>query len=135
MITHGGCHSYKREILDGVHQPWHVYRLALFGEHADIGPQTTSYKSARGEIDGVGYIKGGMHLPGFHTSTVNGTASLSFDTPIKWQNASIEAAGGLVYNASLPGLNSVSVLDFKGNFRSMNGPFIVHLENPLVSIS
>ena len=52
MITAGLTVSYKRDLLQGVHQPDDVYKMALYTEDAELSPATTHY-TATEEVDEV----------------------------------------------------------------------------------
>ena len=124
MIIAGTCYSYKKEILQGVHQPTDSYMLALFTSSASIGPSTTSYSGQAGEVaNGNGYTTGGKALSGFSVGLTGAVAFLDF-TDSLWNPATITARGALIYNAS-QGNKAVAVLDFLGDIVSTNGPFTV----------
>ena len=135
MITHGGCVSYTREMFEGLHLGSHIYKLALFTSDAELNAETKSYSGQKGESEGEGYTAGGILLTGFRTGVKNGKSFMQFDPQIKLPNVTLTAAGGLIYNASLPGKNALCVLSFGGDFRPSNGPLIIELAVPLVEIS
>jgi len=125
MITQGLCNSYKREILSGLHQAGHTYKIALYTSEARLNKSTAHYTPLR-EARGEGYSQGGKVLTGFRTGLDGDAAYLDFDDPI-WPKSTITARGALIYNDSLPGKNAVAVLDFGKNYLSVNGPFEVTL--------
>ncbi len=135
MITPAGCTSYKLEVLAGLHLPAHTYRIALFTSAATLGKDTKTYKGQKGEVSGAGYTPGGLPLFGCSITAQDDAALLSFESPIKWPVANFTARGALLYNDSLPGKNAVVVLDFGSDHKATNGPFSVHLQNPIIKIS
>lgn len=125
MIIDSIVFSFKRELLDGVHQPGDTYMIALYTSAASLGPETRVYTGS-GETKGPGYLAGGMVLTG---RTVNfssaGAAWLEFADPV-WKNARFGARGALIYNASR-GNRALRVLDFGVEVTSTNAPFTVEL--------
>ena len=126
-ITAAFCDSFKLEILEGVHQPGDVYKMALFQSSATLGSGTTAYSSS-GEVSGSGYSAGGIALSGFAASLDGSTALLDWSDPT-WPNATITARGALIYNASR-GDAAVAVLDFGTDVSSTAGAFTVQLPAP-----
>ncbi len=135
MITPSGCTSYKVEVLAGLHQVAHTYKLALFTSAATLGKDTTSYKGQKGEVTGPGYTAGGLPLFGCSVTAKDDAAHLNFENPVKWPVANFTARGALVYNDSLPGKNAVVVLDFGSDHKATNGPFMVVLSTPIITIT
>lgn len=124
MIIAGTCYSFKKEILQGVHQPGDTYKLALFTSSASIGPSATSYSGQAGEVANAGgYTTGGQALSGFSVGLTGAVAFLDF-SDLTINPATITARGGLIYNASR-GNKAVSVIDFGSDVVSTNGPFTV----------
>lgn len=117
------CNSYKRDILEGVHSPTDVYKIALYKSSAILNQFTESY-SPENEVSGVGYVKGGAELKGFK-SGFDSAAFVSFENP-EWPGSTIDARGCLIYNAS-KGNRAVAVFDFGQNVTSINGLFSVDL--------
>lgn len=125
MITDSIVHSFKRELLDGVHQAGDVYMIALYTSSAALGPDTTVYSSA-GESKGAGYTAGGMQLTGRSVKqSSSGAAWLEWADPV-WKNARFSARGALIYNATR-GNRALRVLDFGEEVTSTNAPFTVEL--------
>lgn len=122
MILAGVCYSFKAEVLKGVHSESDVYKVALFTSSASLGPQATSYAGQDGEVSGIGYTTGGKDLPGFSVGLTGAVAFLSF-SDVTWENSTIQARGGLIYNAS-KGNRAVAVVDFGKDFTSTDGPFL-----------
>lgn len=123
-ITTAICNSYKKEILEGVHDAADTYKLALFTSAASLGADTTAYATTN-EVSGTGYTAGGVTLADFTTGLSGGTAYLTFTDP-SWANATITARGCLIYNASKSN-KAVAAFDFGGDVSSTNGTFSVDL--------
>jgi hypothetical protein len=109
-ITQGMCTSFKRQLLNAVHDfSTDTFKMALYSASADLGAGTTNY-TANGEVSGVGYTAGGIVVSVNPTPEAsNGVAYVSFQAAVF--NASLTARGALIYNAS-KGNAAVIVLDF-----------------------
>jgi len=117
------CTSFKAEVLQGIHQPGHVYKIALFTSSANLDYTTTGYTSS-GESSGTGYTAGGATLDGYDVESSGTTAWLTFSNP-SWTTATITARGALIYNSTLPGKNAICVIDFGANISSTAGTFSI----------
>lgn len=113
--------AFRLAQLDGVHQPDHSYWMALYGPAANLGAHTPGYTRA-GECTGEGYEPGGMELDGRTVQVFDGVACLDWAAPV-WPQATIDAAGFLIYNRSVDGLPSVLTHAFDRVYRATNGPF------------
>lgn len=133
-ITTAVCVQYKTDCHNGVHQPGHTYKLALYTSAATLGATTTAY-TASGEVSGTGYTAGGVALTG-RTVTTNGTAvDLDFTDPV-WPTATITGARGcLIYNDSAAGKPAIAVIDFGADKSSSGAAFTVDLVPPTVRIA
>lgn len=130
MIITGLCHTYKQEILMGVHNILHEYNIALYYNDANLSPDIKSYLETNNELyEGNGYIKGGKRLIGPKTLLIKNVAILSFEN-IKWEYSSFSAYGALIYNNTLPNKNAVATIDFGGEFTCINGEFEIIFPNP-----
>lgn len=118
-IVSGISVAAKAAFLKGEFQPNDVYKLALYGGSASITPMTDTYTPA-GEVTGQNYQKGGITLDGFQTGIDGVTACITWRNSPQWKNATINARGAMVYNAS-KGNKSVVVLDFGQDVISTNG--------------
>jgi hypothetical protein len=121
-ITSALCNSYKKEILEGVHDSTDTYKIALFDSNAGLSAATTVY-STSGEVSGTGYTAGGETLSGFTTGLSGSTAYLTFSDP-SWANSTITARGCMIYNSSKSN-KAVAVFNFGQNVSSVNGTFTV----------
>lgn len=91
--------SCKSELLQGIHDlEFDEIKIALYGEAADLGNDTTQYTTA-GEVSGAGYTAGGAVLTGQTVNTSNGSAWVDWDNP-SWPGASFYASGAMLYNAT-----------------------------------
>lgn len=122
------CNCFHLDVLRGMHQPEHDYKIALYTDIATLGEDTEVYTSAN-EVEGTNYEMGGKSLSGVSYSREGRVSYMTFDDP-QWPNSTIRARGGLIYNNSLPGKNAIAVLDFGKNYRSTNGLFEVLLPPP-----
>jgi hypothetical protein len=97
------CNSFKKECLDGVHQPGDTYKIALIKNGA-VGTfdKTTANYSDLGTDEvaaGGGYAAGGAALANRTSGLSGDTAYIDFDNAV-WPTASISAIGALIYNAT-----------------------------------
>jgi hypothetical protein len=129
-ISQNLCVSYKQEILSGIHQDTHEYKIALFKNTATLSKLTTSYSGLTEEVSGGGYIAGGNILTGFSTSVIGDIAILDFTSDPEWVDVSFTARGALIYNNSLVEKNAIAVLDFGADYTCSEGTFSVVLPFP-----
>lgn len=91
--------SCKSELLQGIHDlEFDEIKIALYGEDADLGNDTTEYTTT-GEASGTGYTAGGVVLTGQTVNTSNGSAWVDWDNP-SWPGADFYASGAMLYNAT-----------------------------------
>jgi hypothetical protein len=125
MIKSAICTSFKREMLEGLHDSDDTYKCALFSNSADLGADTTHYSGQAGEVTGPGYTRGGTVLSGRECG-VDGTAGyLTFANP-RWSPATFTAHGALIYNASKQN-RAIAVINFGQDYTSTNGAFVIGL--------
>jgi hypothetical protein len=122
-ITTAICNSYKKEVLEGVHESTDTYKVALYTDSATLGASTTAYSSTNEVANGNGYTTGGLTLSGFATGLDGSTAYLTFADP-QWTTATITARGCLIYNSSQSN-KAVAAFDFGQNVSSTNGTFTI----------
>ena len=133
MIKEGICKNFKLDIASGVHNPNHVYKMALYTSGANLNENTDKYSTAS-EADGRGYTKGGRVLEGLKIALANsGTVIWDWEIDPMWVASTITARGGLIYNDSVPGKNSICVIDFVVDYSSNNGPFTYIFPDPTES--
>ncbi len=111
MLTQTLTTSFKREILEGVHNfLTDTFKIALYTSTATLGPNTLVYTSS-GEVTPQGtYVAGGQILTGTTLSTGSGVAFVTFNN-LTWTSVSFTARGALIYNSS-KGNKSVAVYNF-----------------------
>lgn len=126
-ITTTVCNSFKREILEGIHETTDDYRIALYTASATLDATTTAY-SASNEAAGAGYTAGGKSLTGLAVALASGVAYWDFDDPV-WAEATITARGALIYNATKAN-RAVAAFDFGANIASTAADFRVAMPAP-----
>ena len=123
-ISSAICTSFKEELLGGVHDlDTDVLKIALFTSSASLDATTTVYSSVNEVANGNGYTTGGETLAGA-TITSSGTTAFVDFTDVTWSNATITAAGALIYNSSQSD-KAIAVLSFGGDKTSTDGDFTV----------
>jgi hypothetical protein len=128
-ITAAVCNSFKTEILQGVHEASDTYKIALYPSTATLSKTTETYSSS-GECPGTGnYTQGGATLSGYSVTLDGDTAILDWTDNPSWADATISAAGALIYNSSQSN-KAVAVMDFGGTITSTAGTFTVTLPAP-----
>ena len=134
-ITQAMCTSFKKELLEGVHNfknsGGDTFKLALFAEGsggkssttATLGASTTALVTT-GEVASSGtYATGGGSLTRVDPSTSGTTAFTDF-ADLSFTTATITAMGALIYNSS-DSNKAVAVLDFTSNKTSTAGTFTI----------
>lgn len=125
-ITQTTCTSFKKELLEAVHDfTSHTFKIALYTDSADLGAGTTVY-SATNEItntSGTAYTAGGKVLTTIAPTSSGTVAFVDFEN-VSWPSASFTARGALIYNSSASN-KAVAVLDFGSNRVVSNDTFEV----------
>ena len=128
-VTTAMCTSFKGELLGGIHDlDTNTVKLALIksGESGTYGAATTNYSDVTGNSDeasGTNYSTGGNTLGSATISTSGTTAILDFaDTT--FSNATVSAAGAIIYNASQSN-KAIAIISFGGTVASTAGDFTV----------
>ena len=125
-ITTAMCTSFKKEVLEALHDfnasSGSTFKIALYTSAADLGAATTAY-SATNEVSGTGYTAGGNTLTNIDPVT-SGTTGFADFADTTWTDATITAAGALIYNSSQSN-KAVAVLSFGGDKTSTNGDFVI----------
>ncbi len=102
MIVQAFCTSFKKQLLEGVHDfrvvGGDVFKIALYTEAANINVTTSQYTTT-GEISGTGYTAGGLTLTNIAPSEYNLAGVCSFEAAT-WSGASFSARGALIYNTT-----------------------------------
>lgn len=124
-ISQAVCNSFKVEVMEGVHAlETDTLYMALYTSAATIGAATTAY-SAADEATGPGYTAGGQVLTNVVVSADGNAAIVDFDDVV-WPNATISAAGALIYNGSKAN-RAIAAIDFGGTKSSTADNFSVIL--------
>ena len=134
-IAQAMCTSFKKELLEGVHNfknsGGDTFKLALYAEGsggkssttATLGATTTAFVTT-GEVASSGtYATGGGSLTRVDPST-SGTTALTDFADLSFTTATITAMGALIYNSS-DSNKAVAVLDFTSNKTSTAGTFTI----------
>ena len=130
-ITSAVCTSFKAELLEGKHDfnasGGHTFNIALYTSAASLDAATTAYSTSN-EVVGTGYTAGGIPLTNIDPTSSGTTAFVDF-ADATWTDATITAAGALIYNTTTDGgsatTNAVAVISFAGDKTSTNGDFVV----------
>lgn len=123
MITQSLTSSFKKELLQGVHDfDTDTFKIALYTNSSNISSTTTEY-TAVNEVVGSGYTAGGATLVGLGV-TLSGTTAYTSWEEYTWANSTLTTAGALIYNASKSN-RSVAVLNFGGSYSTSAAPFTV----------
>jgi VCBS repeat-containing protein len=134
-IAQAMCTSFKKELLEGVHNfknsGGDTFKLALYAEGsggkssttATLGATTTAFVTT-GEVASSGtYATGGGSLTRVDPTTSSTTAFTDF-ADLSFTTATITAMGALIYNSS-DSNKAVAVLDFTSNKSSTAGTFTI----------
>ena len=135
-ITQAMCTSFKKELLEGVHNfknsGGNTFKLALYAEGsggkssttATLGASTTALTTT-GEVASSGtYSTGGGSLTRVDP-TSSGTTAFTDFAGLSFTTATITAMGALIYNDSASNNAAVAVLDFTSNKTSTAGTFTI----------
>jgi hypothetical protein len=125
-ITQAMATSFKVQLLNGQQNfSSNTFKLALYTSSASLDENTTAY-SATNEVPSTGnYSAGGNTLTVSVTPTNSGNVAYISFANTSWANATITAAGALIYNNSQSNA-AVCVLNFGGDKTSTNGTFAVN---------
>ncbi len=129
-ITQAICNSFKKELLDGVHDlasGGDAFKLSLYTSQATINAATTSFTTGN-EVTSANYTSGGGALVNNPTSLTAGVARADF-ADLSFQNVTLTARGALIYNTTTDGgsgtTDAVCVLDFGGDKTATAGTFSI----------
>ena len=126
-ITQAMCTSFKKELLEGVHNfknsGGSTFNLALYTSSATLSAATTAYTTTN-EASGTGYTAKGSALTRVDPST-SGTTALTDFSDLTFSSSSITARGALIFNDSASGDPSVIVLNFGADKTSSSGDFTI----------
>jgi len=125
-ITQAVANSFKKELLDGVHDldsGGDAFNLALYTSQATINAATTSYTTGNEVSDSGQYVAGGSQLQSQQTSVASGVAIVDF-ADLSFTGVTLTARGALIYN-STDGKKAVCALDFGGDKTATAGTFTI----------
>jgi hypothetical protein len=125
-ITQAMATSFKVQILNGQQNfTSNTFKLALYTSAANLDQNTTVYTTSNEVASAGNYTAGGNTLTVSVTPTNSGNVAYISYANTSWANATITAAGALIYNANLSNA-AVCVLSFGGDKTSTNGTFAVN---------
>jgi hypothetical protein len=125
-ITQAVCNSFKKELLDGVHDfdsGGDAFKLALYKSTATVNAATTSYTTGNEVSPSGQYAAGGSQLQSQQTSVASGVAIVNFAN-LSFTGVTLTARGALIYN-STDGKKAVCALDFGGDKTATAGTFTI----------
>jgi hypothetical protein len=125
-ITQAVCNSFKKELLDGVHDfdsGGDAFKLALYKSTATVNAATTSYTTGNEVSPSGQYAAGGSQLQSQQTSVASGVAIVNFAN-LSFTGVTLTARGALIYN-STDAKKAVCALDFGGDKTATAGTFTI----------
>jgi hypothetical protein len=129
-ITQAMCDSFKVQLLNGAQNfSANTYKIALYTSAATLSNATTAYTSSNEVASGGGYTTGGNTLTVSTLPTSTGNVAFISFANSTWANATITAAGALIYNNSQAN-SAVAALSFGGDKTSTAGTFAVIFPTP-----
>jgi hypothetical protein len=129
-ISQAMCDSFKVQLLNGAQNfSANTYKIALYTSAATLSNATTAYTSSNEVASGGGYTTGGNVLVVSQTPTSTGNVAFISFANSTWANATITAAGALIYNNSQAN-SAVASLSFGGDKTSTAGTFAVIFPTP-----
>lgn len=122
------CTTFNQQCLEAIHDfrmAGDTFKIALYTDQAELGPQTTAYTTA-GEVVASGYTAGGQALTNLGTASYGTVGYASFGT-VSWVSTGIEAMGAMIYNSTAVGYTNpaVAVLNFGMNRSAVSGVFTI----------
>ena len=126
-ITQAVANSFKKEILEGVHDlesGGDVFKLALYISTATLAATTTSYTTGN-EVSASGqYTAKGGTLQSQQTSLATGGVAIVDFADLSFTGVTLTARGALIYN-STEANKAVAVLDFGSDKTATSGTFTI----------
>jgi len=124
-ITQAMCDSFKVQLLNGAQNfSADTFKIALYTSSATLSNATTAYTTSNEVATGGGYSAGGNTLTVSTLPTSTGNVAFISFANSSWSNATITAAGALIYNNSKAN-SAVASLSFGGDKTSTSGTFTV----------
>ncbi len=129
-ITQAMCDSFKVQLLNGQQNfSADTYKIALYTSSATLSNATPTYTTSNEVPSSGGYTAGGNTLSVSVSPTNTGNVAYMSFANSSWANATITAAGALIYNSTKAN-TSVAALSFGGDKTSTNGTFTVIFPTP-----
>lgn len=135
-ITPGVCTSYKKELLDGLHQgsasgaagSVDTFKMALYTNAATMDRTQTAY-TATNEVSnsGTGYTTGGATIGSVTVGTLGIWAFINF-TDVVFSGVTLTTRGAMIYNFTRAN-KAVGLLEFGADKSPSNADFTVDLGN------
>jgi len=125
-ITQAVCNSFKKEILEGIHDfesGADVFKLALYSSAANLSAATTVYTSTNEVGDTGQYTATGGVLTSQQTS-LDGSVGIVDFADLSFTGVTLTARGALIYNTSESN-KAVAVLDFGTDKTATSGTFTI----------
>ena len=130
-ITQAVANSFKKEILEGVHDlesGGDVFKLGLYTSVATLSSATTSYTTGN-EVSPTGqYVAGGGVLASQQVSLATGGVAIVDFADLSFTGVTLTARGALIYNTTET-KKAVCVLDFGADKTATSGTFTIQFPN------
>jgi len=130
-ITRAVANSFKKEILEGVHDlesGGDVFKLGLYTSVATLSSATTSYTTSNEVADSGQYVAGGGVLQSQQVSLATGGVAIADFADLSFTGVTLTARGALIYN-STEAKKAVCVLDFGADKTATSGTFTIQFPN------
>lgn len=131
-ITAAVCTSYKKELLDGLHQgsaagaaaAVDTFKMALYTSSATLDRTNTAY-TATNEVSnsGTGYTTGGNTIGAPTVGSLGAWAFITFPDVV-FSTVTLTTRGAMIYNSTRSN-KSVGILDFGADKSPSNADFTV----------
>jgi len=130
-ITQAVANSFKKEILEGVHDlesGGDVFKLGLYTSVATLSSATTSYTTSNEVAASGQYAAGGGVLQSQQVSLATGGVAIADFADLSFTGVTLTARGALIYN-STEAKKAVCVLDFGADKTATSGTFTIQFPN------
>ena len=133
------CHSFKKELLEGVHNftsSGNTFKFAMYtnsqagselgGDSSTMDATVTAYSSsASNEVSSSGYNAGGGELVNIAPSLKSTSTATTQFNPFTFSGVTLTARGALIYNDTNSD-KAVCVLDFGSDKSASSGAFTIN---------
>jgi hypothetical protein len=130
-ITQAVANSFKKEILEGIHDLENggdVFKLGLYTSQATLSSATTSYTTSNEVAASGQYAAGGGVLQSQQVSLATGGVAIADFADLSFTGVTLTARGALIYN-STEAKKAVCVLDFGADKTATSGTFTIQFPN------